>query len=118
MSSLNFIGGEKGGVGKSVAARVLAQYFIDREKLAKMKRGAFLINVSRARIIDRDALINGLHAHGHKAVTALISPKHLAAVIDDIAKSGDIVVCLGAGNITAWAHALPADLAAIAKGKE
>ena len=67
--------------------------------------------------VDRDALINGLHAHGHKAVTALISPKHLAAVIDDIAKSGDIVVCLGAGNITAWAHALPADLAAIVKGK-
>jgi hypothetical protein len=31
MSSLNFIGGEKGGVGKSVVARVLAQYFIDRE---------------------------------------------------------------------------------------
>jgi len=29
MSSLNFIGGEKGGVGKSVVARVLAQYFID-----------------------------------------------------------------------------------------
>jgi len=31
MSSLNFIGGEKGGVGKSVTARVLAQYFIDRQ---------------------------------------------------------------------------------------
>ena len=30
MSSLNFIGGEKGGVGKSVMARVLAQYFIDK----------------------------------------------------------------------------------------
>ena len=30
MSSLNFIGGEKGGVGKSVIARVLAQYFIDK----------------------------------------------------------------------------------------
>ena len=30
MSSLNFIGGEKGGVGKSVVARVLAQYFIDK----------------------------------------------------------------------------------------
>lgn len=30
MATLNFIGGEKGGVGKSVAARVLAQYFIDR----------------------------------------------------------------------------------------
>lgn len=30
MSSLNFIGGEKGGVGKSVGSRVLAQYFIDK----------------------------------------------------------------------------------------
>lgn len=30
MPSLNFIGGEKGGVGKSVTARVLAQYFIDK----------------------------------------------------------------------------------------
>ena len=32
MASLNFIGGEKGGVGKSVTARVLAQYFIDKGK--------------------------------------------------------------------------------------
>jgi len=32
MSSLNFIGGEKGGVGKSVTARLLAQYFIDRNQ--------------------------------------------------------------------------------------
>ncbi len=32
MSSLNFIGGEKGGVGKSVVARLLAQYFIDKDK--------------------------------------------------------------------------------------
>ena len=31
MSSLNFIGGEKGGVGKSVVARLLAQYLIDKE---------------------------------------------------------------------------------------
>ena len=30
MPSINFIGGEKGGVGKSVTARVLAQYFIDK----------------------------------------------------------------------------------------
>ena len=32
MASLNFIGGEKGGVGKSVTARVLAQYFIDKRR--------------------------------------------------------------------------------------
>ena len=29
MANIHFIGGEKGGVGKSVVARVLAQYFID-----------------------------------------------------------------------------------------
>ncbi|HQX61006.1 MAG TPA: mobilization protein, partial [Burkholderiaceae bacterium] len=32
MASLNFIGGEKGGVGKSVVSRLLAQYFIDKDK--------------------------------------------------------------------------------------
>ncbi len=32
MSSLNFIGGEKGGVGKSVTSRLLAQYFIDHSR--------------------------------------------------------------------------------------
>ena len=32
MASINFIGGEKGGVGKSVTARVLAQYFIDKDR--------------------------------------------------------------------------------------
>ncbi len=31
MSTVHFVGGEKGGVGKSVVARVLAQRFIDRE---------------------------------------------------------------------------------------
>ena len=32
MRSLNFIGGEKGGVGKSVTSRLPAQYFIDRNR--------------------------------------------------------------------------------------
>jgi cellulose biosynthesis protein BcsQ len=31
MSKLHFIGGEKGGVGKSLVARILAQYLIDHE---------------------------------------------------------------------------------------
>ena len=31
MGKIHFIGGEKGGVGKSVVARVLAQYFIDKK---------------------------------------------------------------------------------------
>ena len=32
-----------------------------------------------------------------------------------IARSGDYVVCLGAGNITSWAHALPEQLTALQK---
>ncbi len=32
MSRIHFIGGEKGGVGKSVISRLLAQYYIDRKK--------------------------------------------------------------------------------------
>jgi len=31
MANIHFIGGEKGGVGKSLTARVLAQYMIDRD---------------------------------------------------------------------------------------
>lgn len=44
--------------------------FIDREKLAKMKRGASLINVSRSGIVDRDALIEALES-GHLGGFAL-----------------------------------------------
>jgi UDP-N-acetylmuramate--alanine ligase len=35
-------------------------------------------------------------------------------MIWQVARPGDVVVCLGAGNITAWAHALPGQLQQIA----
>ncbi len=61
--------------------------------------------------ITRDALVDGLRANGHRSVVPLPGPEHLAEMIHAIARSGDMVVCLGAGNITAWAGALPAQLA-------
>ncbi len=61
--------------------------------------------------IDRDALVKGLRRHGHRDARALAGPDELPAVIAEVAKAGDLVVCLGAGNITAWANALPAQLA-------
>ena len=61
--------------------------------------------------IDRDALVQGLKAHGHRRVLALDSPENLAALIEPHIRSGDMVVCLGAGSITAWANALPGQLA-------
>lgn len=60
--------------------------------------------------ISRDTLVAAIEKHGHKDVRALQKPEDLAAVIKDIAKPGDFVICLGAGNITAWAHSLPKEL--------
>jgi UDP-N-acetylmuramate--alanine ligase len=61
--------------------------------------------------IDRDALVEGLRAHGHRHVGPLAGPEELAPRVTEIARPGDLVVCLGAGSITGWANALPGDLA-------
>ncbi|MCZ6764596.1 MAG: UDP-N-acetylmuramate--L-alanine ligase [Alphaproteobacteria bacterium] len=60
--------------------------------------------------IDRQALVDGLQAHGHREVISLAGPEELAPLIARTAAAGDMVVCLGAGSITAWAEALPAAL--------
>jgi UDP-N-acetylmuramate--alanine ligase len=62
--------------------------------------------------VDRDALVQGLRTHGHRNVIALDDPEKLAPLIAGIAQPGDYVLCLGAGSITQWAYALPAELAA------
>ncbi|HVN01376.1 MAG TPA: UDP-N-acetylmuramate--L-alanine ligase [Caulobacteraceae bacterium] len=61
---------------------------------------------------SRDALVEGLKRHGHRHVLPLEGPAALPALIAAEAKSGDLVICLGAGDITAWAQALPGQLAA------
>jgi UDP-N-acetylmuramate--alanine ligase len=61
--------------------------------------------------VNRDALVDGLRARGHRSVVPLPGPEHLAEMVNSIARSGDYVVCLGAGNITQWAGALPGELA-------
>jgi UDP-N-acetylmuramate--alanine ligase len=61
--------------------------------------------------VDRDALVAGLRARGHRDVDALDGSEQLAAKIAAVAKKGDYVICLGAGNITQWAYALPGELA-------
>ena len=60
---------------------------------------------------DRDALIEGVRAHGHRRVLALDGPEQLCSMVLEEARSGDLVVCLGAGNITQWANALPGEMA-------
>jgi len=60
--------------------------------------------------VSREALVDGLRAHGHRQAIPLSDPKELASTVNDLARPGDMVVCLGAGNVTQWAHALPAEL--------
>ena len=62
---------------------------------------------------DRDSLVLGLKAHGHRQVVALDRPESLAKMIRDQAKPDDYIIFLGAGTITQWAYALPAELAAL-----
>ncbi|UGX95898.1 UDP-N-acetylmuramate--L-alanine ligase [Bradyrhizobium barranii subsp. barranii] len=63
--------------------------------------------------IDRDHFVAGLRAHGHREVVPLPGAPELAGIVKGLAKSGDLVVCLGAGNITQWAYALPGELKAL-----
>ena len=63
--------------------------------------------------MDKDAMVEGLRARGHRSVVPLPGPDSLAEMVHAIARPGDYVVCLGAGNITAWAHALPEQLTAL-----
>ena len=59
---------------------------------------------------SRDDLVAGLIAHGHRHARALLDEADLARLVKEQARPGDMVVCLGAGTISAWANALPARL--------
>jgi UDP-N-acetylmuramate--alanine ligase len=60
--------------------------------------------------IDRDHLVAAVRARGHRQVIALPGQPQLAGIVKSLARPGDYVVCLGAGNITQWAYALAGEL--------
>ena len=62
----------------------------------------------------RDALVEGLRRYGHRRVLPLEGATQLPRLIAQEAQPGDLVVLLGAGDITSWAYALPGQLEAIA----
>ncbi|GLS02042.1 UDP-N-acetylmuramate--L-alanine ligase [Brevundimonas denitrificans] len=63
--------------------------------------------------IDKDALVEGIRRFGHRSVQPLESVEALPGVIAAETKDGDLVVLLGAGDITQWAYALPGQLEAL-----
>ncbi|MDB2683100.1 UDP-N-acetylmuramate--L-alanine ligase [Alphaproteobacteria bacterium] len=59
---------------------------------------------------SQQALVEGIKQRGHKDVEALDARENLAKIIHGKAKLGDFVICMGAGDITAWAYELPGEL--------
>ena len=60
---------------------------------------------------SRDDLVAGLIRHGHRHARAILSEDDVERLVREQARPGDMVVCLGAGTISAWANGLPERLA-------
>lgn len=60
--------------------------------------------------VDHQILAEGVEQSGHHRVAVLAGPEGLPVAINAVAKPGDYVVCLGAGDITKWAYALPGQI--------
>ncbi|MCK0149378.1 UDP-N-acetylmuramate--L-alanine ligase [Marivita sp. S6314] len=56
---------------------------------------------------SRDDLVAGLIRHGHRHARAILNEDDLERLVREQARDGDMVVCLGAGTISAWANGLP-----------
>ena len=57
--------------------------------------------------VNNAALAEAIRATGHASVVSVDSERDVVPLLRRSATAGDMVVCLGAGNSTEWAHALP-----------
>ena len=56
--------------------------------------------------IDSAAMVEGMRARGHRSAQVVEDPEALAAALAETVEPGDMVVCLGAGDITKAAAGL------------
>ncbi|RZF64563.1 UDP-N-acetylmuramate--L-alanine ligase [Sphingomonas populi] len=56
--------------------------------------------------VDAEALVEGLKRRGHRSAATIADADALAATLAGVVQPGDMVVCLGAGDITKWAAGL------------
>lgn len=66
--------------------------------------------------VNSAALIDGIKARGHRSAHLIASADALAAELANVAQPGDMVVCLGAGDITKWAGGLEATIRVLRTG--
>jgi UDP-N-acetylmuramate--alanine ligase len=57
--------------------------------------------------VNNASLAEAIRATGHASVASVDSERDVVPILRRSASAGDMVVCLGAGNSTEWAHALP-----------
>ena len=60
--------------------------------------------------VDEHALVEGLKARGHRHAQTVTGQEDLALQLAGDLQPGDLVVCLGAGDITRWAASLADDV--------
>lgn len=63
--------------------------------------------------VDAETLVASIKRRGHRAAAAVADPAALAAALAPVVAPGDLVVCLGAGDITKWAAGLAPAIAAL-----
>ena len=56
--------------------------------------------------ISSDTMVKGMKARGHRSAQVVAGPEELAQALAEVVEPGDMVVCLGAGDITKWAAGL------------
>jgi UDP-N-acetylmuramate--alanine ligase len=56
--------------------------------------------------IDAAALVHGIKARGHRSAATVADAGDLARKLAEVLQGNDIIVCLGAGDITKWAAGL------------
>ncbi len=56
--------------------------------------------------IDSEAMVEGLKSRGHRSAQVIAGPEELADRLAETLRPDDMVVCLGAGDITKWAAGL------------
>ncbi len=115
-------GGAQGDCGRVIAVVQPHRYTRLRDLMAEFQ-GAFadadmvfvtpVYSAGEAPIagVDAAALVAGLKARGHRRAAAVEGPTDLAERLVALVQPGDLIVCLGAGDITRWAAGLAADMA-------
>ncbi|MBU1359193.1 MAG: mobilization protein [Gammaproteobacteria bacterium] len=118
MSSINFIGGEKGGVGKSVTSRILAQYFIDHSRpfvgfdtdRSHSSFTRFYEGFASPVVVDSyeglDKVVNGFEANPQQSVIVDLAAQTLAPLSRWIVESDLVNLLTGLGVAVNFWHVL------------